>query len=437
MRAICRVAKVKGAGSIGGKSDHNYRQGHVPNADPERLHLNHEYILNYENLAKAIDARIRHAGIERVRKDAVKGMEFVLAASPEAFKRDQAGQVTDDFRESDWVKANLAFMKQQYGPNLVAFTLHQDEKTPHIHAIVVPITADNRLSAKELFNPKTLRQLQTDYAAAMKPFGLERGIEGSRAQHVDMKHIYGLQQQERQTIEQDLQPVQTINAPLTIDKPGTLDLLNLERWKQQQEAKINAEHNRRLDEIKQAAEKALKAAVANATAKEQEKVLTQRLTTSEGLKQANFEKAKKTGEELATTTSKIDQIAVLLDEKRLNPKWSEGRADHLRSKVLPKMEADILACLKERLTDSNDLNPRLEKKGYKIQRDAKGTFYLTDPKTEVRLNLVTAQIKGEFLSELVEQTVQRGIKEAQQEKQKKAQKPEVKNDQNTGYKFRR
>ena len=437
MKAVCRVAKVKGAGSIGGKSDHNYRQGHVPNADGERRHLNHEYVLNYENLTKAIDARLHHAGLDHVRKDAVKGMEFILTASPEAFKRDQTGQFTGDYRESDWVKANLEFMKQQYGSNLVAFTLHQDEKTPHIHAIVVPITPDKRLCAKELFTPKTLRQLQTDYAAAMKPFGLERGIEGSRAQHVDMKHIYGLQQQERQTFVLGLEPIQTINAPLAIDKPGPLDLLNLERWKQQQEAKINAELNRRLDEIKQAAEKALKAAVANATAKEQEKVLAQRLTTSEGLKQTNFEKARKTGEELATTTSKINQIAVLLDEKRLNPKWSEGLAGHLRSKVLPQMEADILECLKERLTDSNDLNPRLEKKGYKILKDAKGTFYLTDPKTEVRLNLVTAQIKGEFLSELIEETVQRGIKEAQQEKQNKAQKPEVKKDQDRGYKIRR
>lgn len=437
MKAVCRVAKVKGAGSIGGKSDHNYRQGHVPNADPERLHLNQEYVLNYENLAKAIQARLEHAGLHHVRKDAVKGMEFILTASPEAFKRDQAGQVTGDFRESDWLKANLAFMQQRYGPNLVAFTLHQDEKTPHIHAIVVPITPDKRLCAKELFTPQTLRQLQTDYATAMKPFGLERGIEGSRAQHVDMKHIYGLQQQERQTIEKDLQPVQTINAPLTIDKPGPLDLLNLERWKQQQEAKINAEYNRRLNEVKQAAEKALKAAVANATAKEQQKVLAQRLTTSEGLKQANFEKAQKTGKELTITTSKIDQIAVLLDEKRLNPKWSEGRADHLRSKVLPQMEADILECLKERLTDDNDFNPRLEKKGYKILKDAKGTLYLTDPKTEVRLNLVTAQIKGEFLSELVHDAVQRGLKEVQEEKQKKAQKPEVKKEQGRGYKHGR
>jgi len=268
----------------------------------------------------------------------------------------------------------------------------------------------------------------------MKPFGLERGIEGSRAQHVDMKHIYGLQQQERQTIEKDLQPVQTINAPLTIDKPGPLDLLNLERWKQQQEAKINAEYNRRLEEVKQAAQKALKAAVANATAKEQQKVLAQRLSTSEALKQANFEKAQETRRELATTTSKIDQIAVLLDDKRLNPKWSEGRADYLRSKVLPKMESDILECLKERLTDENDLNPRLEKKGYKVLKDAKGTLYLTDPKTEVRLNLVMAQIKGEFLSDLVREAVQRGIKKAQQEKQKQVQKPEVKREQGRGYK---
>ena len=254
MKAVCRVAKVKGAGSIGGKSDHNYRQGHVPNADAERLHLNQEYVLNYENLGKAIDARLHHAGLDQVRKDAVRGMEFILTASPEAFKRDASGQFTGDYRESEWLKANLNFMKQQYGSNLVAFTLHQDEKTPHIHAIVVPITPDNRLCAKELFTPKTLRQLQTDYAAAMKPFGLERGIEGSRAQHVDMKHIYGLQQAQRQEIQQELAPIQQENQPLQVSKPDMLDLLNLERWRQQQEAQINAEYNRRLAEVQKAAQ---------------------------------------------------------------------------------------------------------------------------------------------------------------------------------------
>lgn len=409
MKAICRVAKVKGAGSIGGKSEHNYRQGHVPNADPERKHLNHEYVLNYENLGKAIQARIEHAGVQRIRHDAVKGMEFILSASPERFKRDERGQTVGDYREHPWVKANLDFMKQQYGPNLVAFTLHQDEKTPHIHAIVVPITADNRLCAKELFTPKTLRQLQTDYAQAMKPFGLERGIEGSRAQHVEMKHIYGLQQAQRQEIQQELTPIQQPNEPLQISKPGMMDLLDLERWKQQQEAQINAEYNRRLAEVQKAAQIAQNAAVANATAKEQEKVLQQRLDTSESLKQANHEKAQQTGQQLNHARQIIEKVAVLLDENRLSPKWSQETAQKTRERVVPQLERDIVQSVKAIKASDPDqageqLRQSLEQKGYELKQNSAGkTSLLVEPKSGIQLDLLTTRFEGKSLRELVTQ----------------------------------
>lgn len=427
MKAICRVAKVKGAGSIGGKSDHNYRQGHIPNADPKRQELNHEYVLNYENLGKAIQARIEHAGIERVRQDAVKGMEFILTASPERFPRDQDGQFTGDYRNSKWVQANLEFMKQQYGPNLVAFTLHQDEKTPHIHAIVVPITQDNRLCAKELFNPKTLRQLQTDYAAAMKPFGLERGIEGSRAQHRDMKQIYGLQQQERQAIERDLKTVQTPTQPLQIETPSVLDLLNLDRWKKEQEAKINAEYNRRLAEVEKVAQKAQKAAVANATAKEEGKVLKQRLDTSEGLKQANHEKAQKAGQQLDHTRGILEKVAVLHDEKRLNPQWSQQNAEKVRNRSLPQMEKAILESLKG-ITDSDQLVNRLTQKGYELTIDKDNKAYLKDPKTEVRIDMVHAKIGGKDIADLVNSSIEQTLKQQREE----ALKPKIKQSRGLG-----
>lgn len=409
MKAICRVAKVKGAGSISGKSDHNYRQGQVPNADPDRQHLNEEYVLNYETLGKAIDARIENAGIHRVRQDAVRGMEFILTASPEAFKRDQAGQVTGDYRESDWLKANLTFMQQRYGLNLVAFTLHQDEKTPHIHAIVVPITPDNRLCAKELFSPKTLRELQTDYATAMKPYGLERGVEGSRARHVDMKHIYGLQQQERQTIEKELAPSQQPQQPLQIEQPSMLDLLNLERWKQQQEAQINAEYSRRLAEVQQAAQKAQNAAVANATTKEQGKVLQQRLNTSEELKQTNFEKAQQISQVLTKTTQNLERVAVLIDENRLSPAWSQQTAQQVRDRVLPQLEKDLSQSVRN--ISSSDVNQAaqqvreaMERLGYQFSKTPEGkTSLLTDLKSGVQINLATDKVGGQSLRELVTQ----------------------------------
>ncbi|RAJ89099.1 plasmid recombination enzyme [Larkinella arboricola] len=430
MKAICRVAKIKGNGSITGKSEHNYRQGHVPNADKERQHLNKEYVLNYENLGKAIQARIEHAGIQKVRQDAVKGMEFILTASPELFKRDPNGQVVGDYRNSDWVKANLEFMKQHYGRNLVAFTLHQDEKTPHIHAIVVPITADNRLCAKELFTPRTLRQLQTDYAEAMKPFKLERGIENSRAKHVEMKHIYGLQQQERKAIEQELAPIQQAHQPLQIQSPGILDLLNLERWKQEQEAKINAEYSRRLAEVQKAAQKAQNAAIANATAKEQGKALQKRLSTSEGLKQANYEKGQKTQQQLKNATMILDRVAILLDEKRLSPQWSQEHAGRVRSRVLPQLEKDITESL-EGIRDPVEALRRLESKGYQIDISKnEEQFFVKDPKTEVRLDFIEGRIDGRLIADLVNESIDQTLKKDQEQAQKAKLQEEQKLEEN-------
>lgn len=433
MKAICRVAKMKGAGSISGKSDHNYRQGHVPNADPLREQFNKEYVLNCENLTNAIEARIHNLGIQKVRQDAVKGMEFILTASPQAFQRDQAGQVTSDYRESDWLKANLDFMKQRYGANLVAFTLHQDEKTPHIHAVVVPITPDKRLCAKELFNPKTLKVLQTDYAAAMKPFGLERGIEGSRARHVEMKHIYGLQQQERQAIEQDLTPIQQTQPPLQIEQPGVLDLLNLDRWKREQEAKINAEYNRRLTEVQKVAEKAQKAAVANATAQEAGEVLQQRLNTVEGLKQANYEKGQKSQDQLNKAHMTLDRLAILTDEKRVNPKWFEERAAGVRNRTLPQLEKAILESI-EGLRDSGEIIQRLESKNYQV--DVKGEkVYVKDPKTEVRLDLIEGKINNQHIPDLINASVEKTLKKEQEQAQRvklKEEQPEPKKKRGLG-----
>jgi hypothetical protein len=337
-------------------------------------------------------------------------MEFLITASPNAFKRNEAGQV-GDLRDSRWLQDNINFLAEKYGNNLIALTLHQDEKTPHLHAIVVPITNDTRLSAKELFNPKTLRSLQTDYAKAMSKYGFERGIEGSRARHQTMKQIYGQQQKVGQEIEADLKALQQHEKPLTIEKPSTFDLLNLERWRQQQEAKINAELIHRLNEARKVAEKAQKLATANATAAEQVKVLQQKLNTSEGLKQRHFKKARQ-----------LDQIVLYVDEGRVNKDWIHKQADQVRGQSLPQMEKDLLESLKN-LKDLPQLSERLQGKGYDLQPKT-NIRYVVNPKTGVRLDLHMIQLNGksfvEATTKAMEQTRQRAAdkKAAEEEAQR-------------------
>lgn len=90
--------------------------------------------------------------------------------------------------------------------------LHMDEQTPHLHVTVVPIVTTEikkkakesnarkhyrtkpkngpRLSADDIMTRENLTRFQDTYAEAMEQFGLERGIRGSEARHVDQHEYY-------------------------------------------------------------------------------------------------------------------------------------------------------------------------------------------------------------------------------------------------------
>jgi hypothetical protein len=91
-----------------------------------------------------------------------------------------------------WATLNYQFIGRRFGyENIVEFTCHMDERTPHIHCVLVPIKND-RLSAKNVMGDRIeLQKLQTAYAEKMKDFGLNRGIEGSKATHDSVKEYYG------------------------------------------------------------------------------------------------------------------------------------------------------------------------------------------------------------------------------------------------------
>jgi hypothetical protein len=70
------------------------------------------------------------------------------------------------------------FACERYGrENIISAVVHLDETTPHLHLDFVPLTADGRLSAKEILGVKTdLQKLQDDfYNQVSSKYGLERG----------------------------------------------------------------------------------------------------------------------------------------------------------------------------------------------------------------------------------------------------------------------
>jgi hypothetical protein len=190
--AIIRVEKLKTSSAIVNAVKHNAREHSPANADTQQAHLNRHSGPTSDEVLAEIDRRIeagRKPGQPAIRKDAVKAVEVLLATSPEFAQKMRQ----DERYLKAWVKLSMEFARERYGAgNVLRADLHLDEVSPHLQLIVVPLTKDGRLSAKDVVGDrKALKALQDDYATAMRPLGLERGLEGSRAQHQSIRKFYG------------------------------------------------------------------------------------------------------------------------------------------------------------------------------------------------------------------------------------------------------
>lgn len=179
---IIRVQKVK-APAVGSMQYHNDRvpgQHSNEDIDQEKSNLNKEYI-EHGSYRAEVNERIEQfrESSRKIRKDAVVLAEGVATASPEFFdgkSREEVMAYFDDVFE---------FCKSEFGEqNLVHFTVHMDETTPHAHFGFTPIK-DGTLSWKNYFDGRdALRGFQNRYWERVgKQWGLERGETGSGRTH--------------------------------------------------------------------------------------------------------------------------------------------------------------------------------------------------------------------------------------------------------------
>ena len=141
------LEKAKGTDSR--MSAHIERTVHPKNADRTRTHLNRELVQFPEgvrNRTQAIAHRIETAGIRRkVGTNQVKAIRVLLTGSNKDMK-----QMEVDGQLDGWCNDSLQWLRETYGErNLVSAVLHMDEKTPHIHATIVPIVTGERRKAKK------------------------------------------------------------------------------------------------------------------------------------------------------------------------------------------------------------------------------------------------------------------------------------------------
>jgi len=182
--AIMRFAKLKTGGPINGSISHITRSRETPNADPQRRHLNRA-IVGEDNSA-AIHAAIEERTPAKYRKDAVRALEFIITATPEWF--DQNPDQVDAYFDSA-----VEWLRQEFGAeNVVSAVQHNDELTPHMHAMVVPIDPETgRLNAKKWVGGRgKMRQMQSDFATFQSEFGVERGKPRSGRKHTPVRDWY-------------------------------------------------------------------------------------------------------------------------------------------------------------------------------------------------------------------------------------------------------
>ena len=190
-------------------------------ADESRVHLNRELVSRTVTdpstgkaktltIQQAVNRRIEEAGITKVRSNQNTCIEIIFSGSPETMCAMSPEQV------NAWANDTLAWAQSRWGyENVVSATLHCDEKTPHMHVIVVPIvqgqrrrsaskermdaamgvdtrkyktdTTRNRLCANEFYTKPLLYGYHTSYAETVgEKYGLSRGVRaelGSYKKH--------------------------------------------------------------------------------------------------------------------------------------------------------------------------------------------------------------------------------------------------------------
>ena len=184
--AILRFAKYKGP-TLSRIEAHNERTkdsyASNPDIDTERSRLNFHPVKPKGKYREVSNRIIRESGC-RVRKDSVTAVEVLITASPEFFEGKKPREVKEFFDHA------LEFMKtKQNAATYISAVVHVDEKTPHMHLIFVPLTPDNRLSAKTIIgNRKKLTQWQDEFHAHMvkKYPDFERGESASSTGRVHL-----------------------------------------------------------------------------------------------------------------------------------------------------------------------------------------------------------------------------------------------------------
>lgn len=228
-KVVLHIQKPKGNDAR--TSAHIERTVDPANADSKRTPLNRnliEYPDGVKDRTQAIQHRIENAKIKRkISHNQVRALQVMLSGTHEDMKR-----IQEEGRLDEWCQDNIDWLQSTFGKeNVVSAVLHMDEKTPHIHATVVPIVQGERrktkaeenngkkkyrkksenavrLCADDVMTRDNLKHFQDTYAQKMLKYDLVRGIKGSDARHISTQQYYRDLYVKNENLKEDIEVLQ-------------------------------------------------------------------------------------------------------------------------------------------------------------------------------------------------------------------------------------
>lgn len=202
--AILRVERLKTYKDVDNATQHGRRADSGTHYDPSRTALNRHW-LGTERVAepvewgRAIEDAVRDQHLH-VRANGAVAAELLLAASPDFFIGEN-GEI-DTEKLDRWVEANLAWLHRRFPGMVLAVRLDLDESSPHLAVLLLPTyekttrhKTEHAVSYRKVFcgadkaeTAARMVALQDDYATAMAPLGLERGVPKAVAGREHLTH---------------------------------------------------------------------------------------------------------------------------------------------------------------------------------------------------------------------------------------------------------
>lgn len=150
-----RIKKLKGNGIVKKAAGHNKRS--IPSdekIDPTRSNLNYALAgpTTATDVAQLAKDLMSAAGLDAIRKDAVRGVEVVFSLRP-GHGLDERAYFTDC---AEWTA-------RYYGSVIVSVDVHLDEAAPHCHLILLPLVNGRMIGNKLLGYKKEMSEMQTQF----------------------------------------------------------------------------------------------------------------------------------------------------------------------------------------------------------------------------------------------------------------------------------